>query len=157
MAKRKHWLFKSEPDVYGIDDLERDGSTTWEGVRNYQARNYLRDDCQVGDGVLYYHSNTKPPGIVGVARVSKPAYPDPYQFDADSKYYDPKAKPEAPPWVMVDVEFVARFDEVLTLDQLKADARLDGMLVTRKGQRLSIQPVEAAHWRRVCKLAGFED
>jgi predicted RNA-binding protein with PUA-like domain len=157
MAKRKYWLFKSEPDVYGIADLERDGSTTWEGVRNYQARNFLRDDCQVGDGVLYYHSNTKPPGIVGVARVSRGAYPDPYQFDEDSKYYDPKAKPEAPPWVMVDVELVARFDEVLTLDQLKADAKLDGMLVTRKGQRLSIQPVEAAHWRRVCKLAGYRE
>jgi predicted RNA-binding protein with PUA-like domain len=156
MAKRKYWLFKSEPDVYGIDHLERDGSTYWEGVRNYQARNYLRDDCQVGDGVLYYHSNAKPPGIVGVARISKAAYPDPFQFDEDSKYHDPKATSEEPRWVVVDVEFVARFDETLSLDQLKADAKLDGMLVTRKGQRLSIQPVEAKHWRRVCKMAGYE-
>jgi predicted RNA-binding protein with PUA-like domain len=157
MAKRKYWLFKSEPDVYGIDHLERDGSTYWEGVRNYQARNYLRDDCQVGDGVLYYHSNAKPPGIVGVARISKAAYPDPFQFDEDSKYHDPKATSEEPRWVVVDVEFVARFDETLSLDQLKADAKLDGMLVTRKGQRLSIQPVEAKHWRRVCKMAGYEE
>lgn len=157
MAKRKYWLFKSEPDVYSIDDLKNDGSTTWEGVRNYQARNFLRDDCRVGDGVLYYHSNTKPPGIVGIARVSKNAYPDPEQFDVASKYYDPKAKPEAPRWVMVDVEFVARFDDTLSLDQLKADAKLDGMLVIRKGQRLSIQPVEAKHWRHVCKLAGYEE
>lgn len=156
MAKPNYWLFKSEPDVYSIDDLAADGSTHWEGVRNYQARNFLRDDLRAGDLVLYYHSNTKPPGIAGVARVSKEAYPDPEQFDVTSKYYDPKANREKPPWVMVDVEFVARFDKILTLDELKADPQLDGMLVTRKGQRLSIQPVEPRHWRRVCKLAGYK-
>jgi predicted RNA-binding protein with PUA-like domain len=156
MARRRYWLFKSEPDVYSLDDLERDGSTYWEGVRNYQARNFLRDEVKAGDLVLYYHSRTRPPGIVGVARVSRSAYPDPTQFDPESHYFDPKATAEKPRWVVVDVEYVAHFDEAVTLEQLKADPRLEGMLVTRKGQRLSIQPVEAKHWRRVCRLAGFD-
>ncbi len=155
MAQPKYWLFKSEPDVYSLDDLERDGSTYWEGVRNYQARNLLRDEVKAGDLVLYYHSRTRPPGIVGVARVSREAYPDPSQFEPESPYFDPKATAEKPRWVVVDVEYVAHFDEPLTLEQLKADPKLEGMLVTRKGQRLSIQPVEAKHWRRCCRRAGF--
>jgi predicted RNA-binding protein with PUA-like domain len=157
MARRKHWLFKSEPDVYSIDDLERDGSTHWEGVRNYQARNSMRDDVRVGDGVLFYHSSARPTAIVGLAEVAKDAYPDATQFDPDSPYHDPKAKKDDPPWLRVDVRFVARFARPLTLEELKGDDELDGMLLLRRGQRLSIQPVEPRHWRRVLKLAGVED
>ena len=152
----KHWLFKSEPDVYSIDDLARDGSTYWEGVRNYQARNFMRDEMKIGDLVLYYHSNTKPPGVVGVARISKESYPDVVQFDAEHKYYDPKSNPDDPRWLMVDIEYVGTFEGTVTLEKLKADEALDGMLVIRRGQRLSVQPVEARHFERVCELAGYE-
>jgi len=156
MANTRCWLFKSEPDVYGIEDLEREGSTYWDGIRNYQARNFLRDDTKVGDLVLYYHSNAKPPGVVGIARVSKEGYPDPTQFEVESKYYDAKSKTEDPTWILVDIEFVARFEQLVPLNELKADAALDGMLVIRRGQRLSVQPVEPKHFRRVCALAGFD-
>lgn len=151
----RYWLFKSEPDVYGIDDLERDGSTFWEGVRNYQARNFLRDDVKLGDGVLFYHSSCEPMAIVGLARVVREAYPDDTQFDPASPYHDPKAKPEAPPWVRVDVEFIRKLEQPLTLAQLKADPALDGLLLLQRGQRLSIQPVEERHWRRILELAGI--
>lgn len=149
------WLIKSEPDVYGIEDLERDGVTYWEGIRNYQARNFMRDDMKVGDRLLYYHSNAKPAGVVGLARVAREAYPDPEQFEPESKYFDPKATPEEPRWVVVDVEFVAKFRDIVPLATLKADPALDGMLVTRRGQRLSVQPVEPAHFERVLELAGY--
>ena len=154
MAKKRYWLVKSEPDVYGIQDLERDGSTLWDGVRNYQARNFMRDEMKVGDPVLYYHSNAKPPGVAGLARVSREGYPDPTQFDIESKYYDPKAKVEDPRWILVDIEFVAAFDRLVPLEELKGDPALEGMLVTRRGQRLSVQPVEEKHFRRVCEMAG---
>lgn len=156
MAKRPatYWLMKSEPDVYGIADLERDGTTLWDGVRNYQARNFMRDDMKVGDLVLYYHSNAKPPGVAGLAKVASEPYPDPTQFDDNSKYYDPKSTPENPRWVLVDLAFVAAFDDVVSLADLKADDELDGMLVIKKGQRLSIQPVEPHHYKRVLELAG---
>ena len=157
MAQRKYWLMKSEPDVYGIDDLKKDGSTHWDGVRNYQARNFMRDEMKVGDGVLYYHSRTKPMAIVGLAEVSKTAYPDFTQFDRKSDYHDPKSTEDDPRWFMVDVKFVAKFDKPLTLDELKADPKLDGMLLLRRGQRLSIQPVEGKHWRHVLKLAGYKE
>lgn len=153
MAKR-YWLMKSEPNVYSLDDLKREGSTCWEGVRNYQARNFMRDDMSVGDGVLYYHSRVAPIGIAGLARVCKESYPDHEQFDQDSKYYDPKATEEKPRWFMVDLEYVRHFAETLSLEQLKEADNLDGMLVTQKGQRLSIQPVEQEHWVRVCEMAG---
>ena len=151
----QYWLMKSEPESYSLDDLERDGTTCWDGVRNYQARNYMRDRMRVGDGVLYYHSNANPPAVVGVARVCRKAYPDATQFDPDSNYWDPKSSPEDPRWMMVDIEFVARFDRPLALDELKDDPALDGMLLLRKGQRLSVQPVEAKHWQRVCRLGGY--
>lgn len=156
MAERRYWLLKSEPDVYGLDALQRDGSTMWDGVRNYQARNFMRDDMKVGDGVLYYHSNAKPPGVVGVARICKEGYPDPTQFDADNKYYDPKSTAENPRWILVDVEYVGHFDGIVPLDVLKAEDDLDGMLVIRKGQRLSVQPVEPHHFFKVCEMAGFD-
>ena len=149
----KYWLMKSEPHVYSIDDLERDGSTFWDGVRNYQARNYMRDDMEVGDLVLYYHSNTKPPGIVGVARVCRPSYPDHTQFDESSKYYDAKASEAKPRWFMVDLEFVEKFPHIVPLDALKANADLEGMYVIRKGMRLSVQPVEAEHFEAVVAVA----
>lgn len=156
MGERHYWLMKSEPDDYSIDDLERDGSTPWTGVRNYQARNFMRDEMKLGDRVLYYHSNTKPPGVVGIAKVSKESHPDPLQFDPDSKYYDPKASEDEPRWMLVDVAFVAKLENPVALADLKADDALDGMLVTKRGQRLSVQPVEPRHFERVLELAGHD-
>lgn len=150
MAK-KYWLMKSEPEVYSIADLERDGVTSWEGVRNYQARNFMRDEMKKGDLVLFYHSNAEPPGVAGVARVAREGYPDPHAWNPKSRYFDPKATPDNPVWMTVDVEFVERFAAVVPLDALKAAPELDGMLVIRKGQRLSVQPVEPEHFQFVRK------
>ncbi|WP_052548389.1 EVE domain-containing protein [Enhygromyxa salina] len=152
--KRRYWLMKTEPDVYSIDDLERAGQGEWEGVRSYQARNFMRDDMAVGDLVLFYHSNAKPPGVAGVARIAAEAYPDHHAFDPDSNYYDPKSDPDDPRWWMVDVAFVEKLPELVSLDTLKAEANgpLAGMLVVRRGQRLSIQPVDKAHFARVLQL-----
>jgi len=154
MAKRgtKLWLMKSEPDVYSIDDLERDGTEPWEGVRNYQARNFMREMAE-GDLVLFYHSNAKPPGVAGICRVHRAAYPDPTQFDPKSDYYDAKSKKDEPRWSMVDVGFVEKFAEEVSLQALKDDPALTGMRVTQKGSRLSVQPVDAKHFRRVLKIA----
>ena len=153
MAKRgtKYWLMKSEPDVYSIEDLERDGTECWEGVRNYQARNFMREMAE-GDWVLFYHSNAKPPGVAGVCRVSREAYPDDTQFDQKSKYYDPKSDKDDPRWSMVDVEFVEKLAEQVSLQAMKDDAALEGMRVTQKGSRLSVQPVEKKHFQRVLKM-----
>ena len=148
----RHWLIKSEPDVYSIDDLQRDGSTCWEGIRNYQARNYIRDDMAEGDLVIYYHSRSKPPAAVGIARVGRAGYPDHHAWQADHDYFDPKASPDNPIWMMMDVAFVERFSQPISLAQLKADPALKGMLVTKKGQRLSVQPVEPVHFDRVVAL-----
>jgi predicted RNA-binding protein with PUA-like domain len=150
----KCWLLKSEPDVFSIDDLKRDGETTWEGVRNYTARNFMRDGMSLGDLVLYYHSNAEPPGIVGVGRISGMAEPDPFQFDPKSPYYDEDAKKDDPRWLMVRVAFVEKFPKLVSLDQLKADPALASMLVVQKGQRLSVQPVEKANFDRVRALGG---
>ena len=150
----KYWLMKSEPDVYSIADLEREGSCYWEGVRNYQARNFMRDQMQVGDFVLFYHSNCKPPGVVGLARVCKEAYPDFTAWDPKSKYFDKKSSEDKPTWLMVDVEYIDTFPETISLSQLKAEPALKDLLVTRKGMRLSIQPVEKEHFVTICQLAG---
>lgn len=154
MSKRapQFWLMKSEPDVYSIDDLARDGTEPWEGVRNYQARNFM-SDMVVGDWVLFYHSNAKPPGIAGLAKVCKEAYPDPTQFDAKSQYFDSKSRKDAPRWSMVEVEFVEKFPEFLSLQTLKDTKSLKGMRVIQKGQRLSVQPVEKPHFDEVLRLA----
>ncbi|HET9949909.1 MAG TPA: EVE domain-containing protein [Longimicrobiales bacterium] len=152
MAKR-YWLVKSEPDVYSIDDLERDGSTHWDGVRNFKARNNLRA-MSVGDEVLFYHSNAKPPAVVGLARVSRTAYPDPAQFDPKSDDYDARSKREEPRWDMVDVEFVAKAKRPVTLDEIKADPALADMELVRLG-RLSVQSVTKAQFDRVKKKAGL--
>jgi predicted RNA-binding protein with PUA-like domain len=143
---------KSEPDVYSIDDLQQEGSAYWEGVRNYSARNNMRK-MAVGDMVLFYHSNAKPPGVVGVARIVKEAYPDPYQWDKKSKYYDAKSTKENPRWSMVDVEFVEKLPEMVPLDALKTAKGLEEMVVTKRS-RLSVQPVTASEFEIVKRLGG---
>jgi predicted RNA-binding protein with PUA-like domain len=147
-----YWLVKSEPDVYSLDDLERDGSTPWEGVRNYKARNNLRA-MKLGDEALFYHSNANPPGVVGVARVRREAYPDPSQFDRGSSYYDEQSDPADPRWWLVDVAFAARFAKMVSLDDVKEDPALAGMELLRYG-RLSVQSVTKAEFDRVKKLGG---
>ncbi len=152
----RHWLIKSEPDVFSIDDLRRVKREPWNGVRNYQARNYMRDDMKPGDLALFYHSNATPPGVAGIAKVASSPYPDATQFDPQSEYFDPKATPENPRWMLVDFEFAAKFPTPVPLQRMKEDPALEGMLVLQKGTRLSITPVEAKHFKRVCKLGGWK-
>ena len=136
----RDWVMKSEPGSYSISDLERDGTTSWEGVRNYQARNFMRDDMRVGDGVLFYHSNASPPGVAGIARGARAGYPDPSARDPESPYFDEAASEEDPRWFMVDIEFVERFAELVPLAALRDVPGLEEMLVNRRS-RLSVQPV----------------
>ena len=143
---------KSEPDAYSIDDLQRDGRDMWDGIRNYQARNMMRDDMKVGDKIFFYHSNCKEPGIVGIARVVSEPYPDPTQFDKKSKYFDAKSKKEDPRWILVDVEFVRKLERNITLAEIKEQRSLDDMILTRKGNRLSIMPVSGKHWNKILSL-----
>jgi predicted RNA-binding protein with PUA-like domain len=147
----RRWLYKSEPDVFSIADLRRETRTTWEGVRNFQARNWLRD-AKVGDKVIFYHSNAEPSGAAGVAEVVREAYPDPTQFDGGSHYHDPTSKPEDPRWSMVDVGFVEAFPTVVPLATLKTDPDLEGVEVARKGSRLSVTPLSIAHFDRIVSL-----
>ena len=142
----RHWLMKSEPDVFSIDDLARVGVEPWSGVRNYQARNFMRDDMREGDGVLFYHSSCAQPGVVGVARVAGAAYPDPTQFDRHSEYFDAKATPDNPRWVLVDVHFERKLTRVVELAELRAQARLADFALLQRGNRLSILPVTKAQW-----------
>ena len=144
-----HWLMKSEPDVYSIDDLKRDKREPWDGIRNYQARNMMRDDMRVGDDVFFYHSNCKVPGIVGIARVASKPYPDPTQFDPESKYHDPKSTEENPRWCLVDVKFIRKLERNISLTELTEMPGLDGFALTRRGNRLSIMPVDPEHWERI--------
>jgi predicted RNA-binding protein with PUA-like domain len=147
----RSWLMKSEPEVYSIQHLERDGRSGWEGVRNYQARNFMRDDMRVGDRVLFYHSNADPIGVAGTARVARTGYPDPSALDPASEYFDPKASAEDPRWYQVDLEFESRFPRVITLDELRATPGLEKMLVINKS-RLSVQPVTEDEFERVLQL-----
>jgi len=149
--KKRYWLFKSEPDVYSLADLKKDKKTYWEGVRNYQARNLLRDEVKPGDGVLFYHSNMKPMEIAGTAKVLKGGYPDPDQFDPGSKYYDPKSDPDDPRWYVVDIGFEEEFPQPVTRDELKEMPELADMMVLRRGARLSVQPVEPDEWKAIVK------
>ena len=151
--KRRHWLFKSEPDVYSIEDLERDGSTLWDGVRNYQARNLMRDDIKKGDKVLFYHSRVPPMGVAGVAKVVRNGYADPTQFDARSKYRDEKSDPDDPRWICVDVAFERAFPRVVTLAEMKAEKALAKMMVTQRGARLSVQPVTPEEFGAVVAMS----
>jgi len=148
----KHWLLKSEPESYSIDHLERDGETCWDGVRNYQSRNFMRDEMKPGDRVLFYHSNANPPAVAGLAEVSRAAYPDPAALDPKSPYHDPKASADDPRWFMVDIRFVEKLPREVPLVELKADPKLAEMLVTG-GSRLSVQPVERKHFQHVLQLA----
>jgi predicted RNA-binding protein with PUA-like domain len=152
---KKYWLMKSEPSVYGIDDLEKDKKTYWDGVRNFKARNYMQE-MTVGDGVFFYHSNANPKAIVGIARVCKEAYPDHTQFDEKSKYFDARAKKEKPVWFMVDIELVTKLDEPVTLEFLRGVSDLEGMALLKKGQRLSVQKVTSDEWKKICKIAGVK-
>jgi predicted RNA-binding protein with PUA-like domain len=149
----RYWLMKSEPDAFSIADLKRKKRAHWDGVRSFQARTQLQA-MRAGDLALFYHSSTEPPGAVGLCRVVREAYPDHTQFDRKSKYYDPRAKKDAPRWFMVDVEFVERFPVMVTLADMKADPELATMLVIRRGQRLSVQPVEATHMRHILERAN---
>jgi len=149
----RHWLIKSEPDVFGIDDLAKVKREPWSGVRNYQARNFMWKEMQPGDLALFYHSNAKPPGITGIARVVGHPYPDPTQFDKKSEYHDPKSKLDNARWWLTDFEYVGKFKEMLTLEAIKADSLLSEMMVCQRGSRLSINPVDPIHYQRVCKLA----
>jgi predicted RNA-binding protein with PUA-like domain len=149
----RFWLMKSEPDSYSIDDLAADGTTHWDGVRNFQARNLLRDEVGVGDQVLFYHSRLRPPGVVGLAEVVKAAYPDHTAWDPDSGYFDPKSTPEAPRWFMVDIAFRRKFDRLISIDELKEHPQLAGMVLLHRS-RLSVQPVTPAEFRFILELAG---
>ena len=146
------WLMKSEPGSFSIDDLKRKRREPWDGVRNYQARNFMRDDMRPGDHVFFYHSNCAVPGIVGIAEVATDAYPDPSQFDPKSQYFDPGSTRGKPRWMLVDVKFVRKLKRTISLDELKQHAALADMALLRKGNRLSVMPVEHTHWQYILGL-----
>lgn len=150
----KYWLMKSEPDVYSIDDLvaEKNKTTQWEGIRNYQARNFMRDDMRIGDLILFYHSNAKPPGVVGTAKVVKESYVDHFAFDKNSKYFDPKSKKDNPRWFMVDVKLVKKFKEIVGLPEIKDTKSLSDMVLVNNS-RLSVQPVAKKEYDTILKMA----
>mgnify|MGYP001033296431 CR=1 FL=1 len=149
-----YWLMKSEPDVFGIEDLKRrpDQTEPWDGVRNYQARNMLRDQMQVGDLAFFYHSNCAQPGIVGIMEIVRAGRPDPTQFDPDSKYYDPASRPDNPRWYLVEVRFQRQLRRTITLDELKTHPELADMPLVRRGNRLSVMPVTPEQWQFILSL-----
>ena len=149
----RHWLFKSEPDTFSLDDLERDGTTEWSGVRNFQARNLMRE-MQVGDLGFFYHSSVKPPGIAGICEVIAEAHPDSTQFDRASEYYDGSSGRANPKWWCVDVRFVERLPRFVSLDELRTVPELAYLPLLQRGQRLSVQPVNADEWTRILALAA---
>ena len=155
MSKRSYWLMKSEPDAYSINDLERDKVEPWDGIRNYEARNYMRDEMEIGDGILFYHSNVRPPVIVGSMKVASEPYPDPTQFDPDSKYFDEKSSEEDPTWELVDVEFVQKFEKPVTRDAIKEEPALQDMVLLNRF-RLSITPVTETEWNKIHEMAGTD-
>ncbi len=148
-----YWLMKSEPDVFSIDNLSRDGHSLWEGVRNYQARNFMMTGMKPGDSFLFYHSNAEPPGVAGIGKIKDSAIPDPTQFNKKSEYYDPKSTLENPRWHCVRVEFKEKFKRLVTLSELRNDKALKKMLLLRPGQRLSIMPVSKQEFEHIAKLA----
>lgn len=157
MSERQYWLMKSEPYKYGIDDLikDKDQTTRWVGVRNYEARNIMRDKMQIGDGVFFYHSNIKKPVIAGTMNVSSKPYPDPTQFDPDSDYFDPKSSEENPRWMLVNVTFTQKFEPPVTRDELKKIPEFTDMALFRR-RRLSVQPVTKEEWLKIHELAGVD-
>lgn len=152
--RKRYWLMKSEPDAFSIDDLQRMGTEPWNGVRNYQARNFMRDGMKVGDGILFYHSNCKVPGIVGTATVASQAYPDDTQFNPKSDYFDPKSSREEPRWMLVDVAFDRKLKRIIALDEIKqhTDELGEGFPLTARGNRLSVFPVTTAQWKLLLSL-----
>lgn len=148
----RHWLMKSEPESYGIHHLREQGRTSWDGIRNYTARNFMWHEMAVGDAVLFYHSNAKPPGVVGLASVASEPYPDHTSWDEASKYFDPKSTPDAPRWWMVDVAYVDTFPRLVPLDELRATPALAGMPLV-SNSRLSVQPVTPEQFEVICALA----
>jgi predicted RNA-binding protein with PUA-like domain len=151
----KYWLVRSEPSCYSIDDLKRDKKTMWDGVRNYQARNSMRDDMKIGDRVLFYYSNADPTGVVGIAEVCTEAYPDFTAQDPTNDHFDPKSTAENPIWMMVDIAYVSTLPRLVSLQEMKEAPELEGMVVTQKGSRLSVQPVSEEHYKVVCKMGGL--
>lgn len=147
-----YWLMKSEPDVYSIDDLKRDRVEPWDSIRNYQARNMMRDDMRIGDQIFFYHSSCDEPGIVGIMTVSSKPYPDPTQFDRKSKYFDPKSTPDNPRWQLVDVKFKRKLKRNITLRELKEHPGLGEFILNRRGNRLSIMPVSEDHWKLILAM-----
>ncbi len=154
---KNYWLVKSEPDSFSLADLRNSPNQTscWDGVRNYQARNYMRDTMQVGDQVFFYHSNCKPPGIVGIAVVASPAYVDYTAFDPSSEHPDPQSTHENPRWFMVDVSYVAQFEQMISLDKLKTYPQLHGMQLLRPGNRLSVLPIQTNEWNFIMGLSNL--
>lgn len=159
MSSLRHWLVKSEPDTFSFDDLLRspDRTTPWEGVRNYLARNFMRDEMKRGDAVLFYHSNTSQPGVVGVAEVVGDAYPDPTQFDPASPYFDEKASEEEPRWFLVDIRAVHPLPHSVSLQTIKEEPELSGMKLVRRGNRLSVMPVSRSEFARILMIGGWDD
>jgi predicted RNA-binding protein with PUA-like domain len=157
MAERKYWLFKSEPTTYSYADLQQEADQTaeWDGVRNYQARNFMRDEMKVGDGVLFYHSSTNPTAVVGTATIVREGYPDATSWDPDSEHPDPKSTPENPVWMMVDIKADREFPNPVTLQDIKKNPKLKDMLLVRRGMRLSIQPVTREEWDEVLRMGGL--
>ena len=147
-----YWLMKSEPGVFSIDDLKAQKREPWDGVRNYQARNFMRDEMKVQDQILFYHSNSNPPGVAGLAKVSRKAFPDFTAWDKNSPYYDPKSSPENPRWMMVEVEFVQKFRHFVSLEELKGQPKLSGFRLLQKGNRLSILPVTKREFDLIVSL-----
>lgn len=147
-----YWIMKSEPTSYSIDTLQRDTTTPWDGVRNYQARNMMRDDMKKGDLAFFYHSNCNPPGIAGIMEITKTAYPDHTAFDPDDHHFDPKSSPNKPRWFMVDVSFKRKFKTMITLDELRQHPELNNLLILRTGNRLSITPISKQEWDFVLHL-----
>jgi predicted RNA-binding protein with PUA-like domain len=147
-----YWLMKSEPGDYNIDDLERDKMEPWDGIRNYQVRNMIRDDMAMGDHVLFYHSSCKVPGAVGTAKIASDAYPDPTQFDPRSNHFDPKSKEDEPRWLLRDVAFERKFNRVIPLKELKAHPALEDCRLNKRGNRLSVFPLDKKHWDLILSL-----
>ena len=148
-----YWLFKSEPNSYSIDDMVKDKKTHWDGIRNYQARNFIRDEMKKGDKVLFYHSNADPMAVVGVCEIVKEAYPDHTAFDPDSKYYDPKSKKDNPAWMMVDIKIIKKFKQPVTLSEIKENKKLQSMRLVQRGNRLSAFPIEKKEFDEILKMA----
>ena len=157
MAQRRYWLLKSEPTAYSFADLQQEPDQTaeWDGVRNYQARNFMRDEMKAGDGVLFYHSSTDPTAVVGTATIAREAYPDATAWDPKSEHPDPKSTPENPVWMLVDIRADREFPRPVTLQEIKANPKLKDMLLVRRGMRLSIQPVTQEEWDEVLRMGGL--